>query len=87
MNMQSAGRVLRRVGLLILLAMVAPGTWAGGCRDSDLILKNAKIVTMDSGRHIAQALAVRDGHLVAVGSNEQVAACAGPSTRIVDAGG
>lgn len=87
MNTLHSGNPVRLAALLIGMALVAPVAGADGCRDADLILKNGKIVTMDSGRQIAQALAVRDAQIVAVGSNEHVAACAGPSTRIVDVGG
>jgi hypothetical protein len=64
-----------------------PPARAAGCRDADLILTNGKVVTMDAERRVVQALAVRGGRIVAVGSNEQVAACAGETTRRVDARG
>jgi predicted amidohydrolase YtcJ len=48
---------------------------------------NAKVVTLDPASRIAQAIAVRDGRIVAVGSNGEVDALAGPSTRRIDAGG
>ena len=35
----------------------------------------------------AQAVAIEDGRILAVGSNEQVRALTGPNTRIIDAGG
>ena len=35
----------------------------------------------------AQAVAIEDGRIHSVGSNEQVRAQAGPNTRIIDAGG
>jgi predicted amidohydrolase YtcJ len=51
-----------------------------------LILKNAKITTMapDGPDAIeAEAIACRDGRFVAVGSEADVMAHAGPGTRIV----
>ena len=50
----------------------------------DTILHNAKIVTVDEDFSIAQAVAIKDGHLVAVGSDSQVLALAGASTERVD---
>jgi predicted amidohydrolase YtcJ len=54
---------------------------------ADLIVHHAKIATLDAGSRQAEALAVRDGRIIAVGSNAEAAAFAGPGTRQVDAGG
>ncbi|MBA4351613.1 MAG: hydrolase, partial [Rhodobacter sp.] len=54
--------------------------------DVDLIVTNAKVLTMDPGRPRAVAVAVRAGRIAAVGGAE-VAALAGPATRVIDAGG
>ena len=50
----------------------------------DTILYNAKIVTVDEDFSIAQALAIKDGRLVAVGSDSQVLALAGESADQID---
>lgn len=68
--------------LLIALAAAAP---AGAA--PDLILINAKVFTSDAGRPAAEAFAVTDGRFSAVGRTAAVRRLAGPSTRIVDAGG
>jgi predicted amidohydrolase YtcJ len=52
--------------------------------DADLILHNGKIVTVDAKFSIAQALAVKGGRIVAVGSNQQVLRERGTSTEMVD---
>lgn len=49
---------------------------------ADLIVVNANIYTISSGR--AQALAVRDGKIVAIGQNEEIRKLAGPKTKIED---
>lgn len=49
---------------------------------ADLVIVNANIYTVSSGR--AQALAVRDGKIVAVGKNEEIRKFAGPKTQIED---
>src|SRR5262252_3876269 len=54
---------------------------------ADLIVHHAKVATLDAGSRQAEALAVRDGRIIAVGSNADAAAFAGPGTRQVDAGG
>ncbi|MBI3934108.1 MAG: hypothetical protein HY316_05405, partial [Acidobacteria bacterium] len=61
----------------------------------DTIVHNAKLVTMDdatvainsSAGTIAQAMAVRDGKILAVGTNAQILAMAGPRTEKIDVKG
>ncbi|MDB5985930.1 MAG: Amidohydrolase 3, partial [Nevskia sp.] len=52
---------------------------------ADLIVRNAKITTLDRQRPQASALAVREGKLVAVGDDADVMRLADDQTRIVDA--
>jgi predicted amidohydrolase YtcJ len=54
---------------------------------ADLVLKNATIYTVDAVRRWAQALAVRDGRLVYVGTDEGVGKLIGPRTRLIDLNG
>jgi len=54
---------------------------------ADLIIQNARIWTVDSALPEGEAVAVLGDRIVAVGSNQQVAAWRGPHTHIVDAGG
>jgi hypothetical protein len=53
----------------------------------DVVYVNGKIVTVDSSFTMVQAVAIRDGRFVAVGSNEAVRALAGSGTAVVDLGG
>ncbi len=52
-----------------------------------LIIRNARIMTMDDACPSAQSLAVSGNSIIAVGNAEDVANLAGPQTRIIDAGG
>ena len=54
---------------------------------ADLIVTNAVVLTMDDNRPRATAVAVAGGVVLAVGDVAEVAALAGPATRIVDAKG
>lgn len=54
---------------------------------ADLVVTHAKVATLDASSRIAQAIAVRDGRVLAVGSDADVQAYVGPGTRQVDAGG
>jgi len=54
---------------------------------TDLIVINARIVTMDPLAPVVQALAVVGGRVAALGSDADIRALAGPATRVIDAGG
>ncbi|MEZ5320208.1 MAG: amidohydrolase [Vicinamibacterales bacterium] len=54
---------------------------------ADLVLRNGTIVTLDDRTPNAQALAARNGVIVALGTNELVARYVGPSTQVVDLAG
>jgi predicted amidohydrolase YtcJ len=53
-------------------------------RAADTILRNGKIVTVDSAFTIAQSIAIRGDRITAVGSDDATAVHAGPATRILD---
>src|SRR5688572_30528108 len=50
----------------------------------DTILTNGKIITVDGQFRIAQAVAIRDGRFVAVGTSQEITRLAGPNTRRID---
>ena len=52
--------------------------------DPNLILYNGKIVTVDQEFSIAEALAISNGRITAVGTNAEVRSLAASSTRLVD---
>lgn len=53
----------------------------------DLIVHNAKIVTVDSRFSTARAMAVRAGRITATGTDAAILRTKGPSTRLLDAKG
>ena len=53
----------------------------------DLVLTNGRIWTGDRARPEAEALAVRDGRIVAIGTTDAVVAGASDTTRRIDLGG
>ena len=57
------------------------------CRGAGLVLLNGRIATLDAEGRVVEALAARDGRIVAVGSNKEVARCAGGWTQVIDLGG
>ncbi|MFN4154173.1 MAG: amidohydrolase [Paracoccaceae bacterium] len=53
----------------------------------DLILTNARVLTMDPARPRAEAVAIAAGLILAVGARAQIEALAGPQTQVIDAKG
>jgi predicted amidohydrolase YtcJ len=53
----------------------------------DMILLNGKIVTVDQDFTIAEAVAVKDDKIIAVGSNKKIKNLAGSLTRMIDLNG
>ncbi|HEX4356019.1 MAG TPA: amidohydrolase [Pseudonocardia sp.] len=51
--------------------------------EADLVVRGVPIHTMDPDRPLAEAMAVRDGRIVAVGAEAEVLAVCGPGTRSV----
>jgi predicted amidohydrolase YtcJ len=54
---------------------------------STTVITGGKVITMDPASPQAQAVAVRDGRILAVGREPDVLAAAGPGAAVVDAGG
>jgi hypothetical protein len=72
---------------LCLAATLQPAATAQGTRSTaSLILTNGKIFTADASGRLAQAVAVADGRIVAVGTNAEIAARY-TSPRTIDLGG
>ncbi|OFV94067.1 MAG: hypothetical protein A3F68_05490 [Acidobacteria bacterium RIFCSPLOWO2_12_FULL_54_10] len=53
----------------------------------DLIVVNGKISTMDAGNREVQAMAVKNGRVVAMGTNDEIRFLTGAKTEIVDVKG
>jgi predicted amidohydrolase YtcJ len=56
-------------------------------QDADLILHHGKVVTVDRDFSIREAVAVKDGKILAVGTNDEVLKSKGPKTEIIDLAG
>lgn len=69
---------------ILTLALLAPLSLAAG---PDLILHNAKVITVDKPFSIHQALSITDGKITAVGSNQQILSTKSDQTRLIDLAG
>jgi predicted amidohydrolase YtcJ len=81
--------VRRYFGLGIAIAFL--GGFLTGCgpkvQTADLVLHNGKIVTVEAAKPEAQAIAIRGGLVDAIGTDQEIKAYIGPSTRVIDLGG
>ena len=88
---------MKRFGLIVLLlSLIGCG---GGSSEVDfarslavkapaeMVLRSGKIVTVDRDFSIREAVAIRDGRFIAVGTDRDMRPLTGPSTRVVDLAG
>ena len=54
---------------------------------AEMIVVNARVLTMDAAMPRAEAVALAKGRILAVGRRAELEALAGPDTRVIDAGG
>ena len=81
----TAGKL--KVLLAMLLSVTCAPTALGRTsvpRRADLVFQSGAVYTMDGARSWAEAVAIKSGRILFVGTNGQVAAYIGPSTRVVD---
>ena len=78
----SGKRIILQCGVA-MMALLAPAV-ARAQAAPDLIIYNAKIVTVDAKFSIAQAASIAGGKFVKVGGNKDVLASAGPGTVKID---
>src|SRR5450759_830206 len=55
--------------------------------EPDLVLVNGKITTLDRAKPEAQAIAIKDGRITAVGSDREIGPLASPKTKKIELGG
>ncbi len=80
---------MRRVSpVLLSISLLGFGaTGAAVVTPADLVLLHGKIHTQDAKRSVVHAFAVRGNAIVAVGTDQAIAAYVGPQTRSVDLAG
>jgi len=81
-------RFLKHAGGAISCVLLGrtPRLWAAE-NSADLVLKNGVIVTMADKLPLAEALAVRTGRILAVGSTQQIEPYVARDTQVIDLGG
>jgi predicted amidohydrolase YtcJ len=81
--------MVKRLVFVLVLAAASSGVLVvqKPPQPADLVLRDAKILTVDAHFSEARALAVRDGRFVAVGSVEEIRPYIGSATRVIEGRG
>ena len=75
----------RRLTLALILAPLAAITpRLASAQSADLIITNARIYTVDENRPVVDAMAIREGRIVATGPQRGVMTLRGPNTQVLD---
>jgi predicted amidohydrolase YtcJ len=78
----------RRILLLILVSLVLSlDAAAQATAVADMALVNGKVVTLDPKNPAAEAVAVKDGRVLAAGTSAEIRKLIGPATQVVDVKG
>lgn len=56
-------------------------------KPADLVLRHGIVLTVDANDSVAEAVAIRDGRVIAVGTDASVGGMVGPKTRMIDLAG
>lgn len=76
------------VPILMFSICAASVSLVGGQEPApDLILHHGKVVTVDDKFSVREAIAIHDGRILGVGSNNDILKLKGPGTAVVDLGG
>lgn len=79
---------IRRTALFASFLMILPSAAMAKAKvQADLVVTDARIVTGDPAKPEASAIALKGDEILAVGTDAEVAALAGPKTRHIDADG
>jgi predicted amidohydrolase YtcJ len=73
--------LLTGIGIVSLIFILG---CSPGKQGADTILYNGKIITVDKNFSLAEAVAIRNGKFLAVGTNKEILKLTGDSTRIID---
>lgn len=73
-----------RLSSLAAVAFLAPALLVAQQGAADLLLVNGRVLTVDAGDHVAQAIAIAGNRIVAVGTNADIERVAGPKARRID---
>lgn len=78
-------KIFLRIILTLLTGMILLSCGDSDLPEADLIIKNGIVATVDSLNTITEAVAIKNGLILAVGTNNEILKYRGDSTKIIDA--
>ena len=84
MSLMNRREFLKISGLAVASIAIGKARIQAGAPTADLVLTKGKVITVDVKDSIAEAVAVKDGRILDVGSSEAIAQYIGHGTQIVD---
>ncbi|HKB04185.1 MAG TPA: amidohydrolase [Gemmataceae bacterium] len=76
-----------RVAITLFSLAAGPATLRAADPPADLVVRNGKVLTVNAKFTVAEAVAVRDGVFIKVGTDADIKPLIGDKTRVIDAGG
>lgn len=80
-------KIYLRIISIVLTGMLLISCGDSNLPEADLIIKNGQVATVDSLNTTTEAVAVKNGLILAAGSNHEILKYRGDSTKIIDAKG
>src|SRR6478735_6566545 len=90
LRMKARGPAMRhRLDIRLLSAFLVAFALATSAlaQPADLVLRGGRVITVDKDWRVAQAVAIRDGRFLAVGSDAAIAPHIGPNTQVIELAG
>lgn len=84
MRFSGISRAVPAVLSLLALLLCVEVAFCGTGDSPNLVIVNGNVITVDALQPRAQAVAVRDGLILAVGSSQEIDGLKGPETRVLD---
>lgn len=77
-------KVILSIALICTLIIALPSCGTNNGNDADLVIQNGKVYTVDDKSSMAEAVAVKDGAIVFVGSTADAKSYIGKDTEVMD---
>ena len=78
------GEIMRIIALMMLIAALCVTPAYPGAETADVVFRNGNVYTVNERQPHAEAIAVKAGKIIFVGSNNDARAYEGKNTRVVD---
>jgi len=87
LNAMPSRRKLLTGGALLAASAVLPAAVRAQSRRAEVLFRNGSVITMDPAKPAAQAVAVANGKIMAVGSESELEGLRTPQTKVIDLAG